>query len=140
MVSNGVKVFSYRFPLTLDRLLTYVDSRLQQVLYVPFSNPRWQDGNFPLQDSNGTNLVDPWSQTGRDSTPWDREFYLILSLAVGGTNSYFPDNMGGKPWVDASSRAMYDFWQAKDKWYPTWGPGLGRALQIKSVKMWQQCD
>jgi hypothetical protein len=35
---------------------------------------------------------------------------------------------------------MYDFWQAKDKWFPTWGEGLGKALQIKSVKMWQQCD
>jgi hypothetical protein len=61
-------------------------------------------------------------------------------LAVGGTNSYFPDNMGNKPWVDASPKAMYDFWQAKDKWFPTWGEGLGKALQIKSVKMWQQCD
>jgi hypothetical protein len=120
--------------------LTYVDSQLQQVLYVPFKGPRWQEGNFPLQDANGTNLVDPWSQTGQDSTPFDQDFYLILSLAVGGTNSYFPDNMDNKPWVDASPRAMYDFWQAKDTWLPTWGEGLQRALQIKSVKMWQQCD
>jgi hypothetical protein len=139
-VLNGVKVFPLLIFLTLDRLLTYVDSRLQQVLYAPFSKPRWQDGNFPLQDANGTNLVDPWSQTGRDSTPFDQDFYLILSLAVGGTNSYFPDSMGGKPWVDASPRAMYDFWQAKDKWLPTWGDGVERALQIKNVKMYQQCD
>jgi hypothetical protein len=126
--------------LTSDRLLTYIDSRLQQVLYVPFTSYRWQDGNFPLQDSNGTTLVDPWSQTGRYSTPFDQEFYLILNLAVGGTNGYFPDNMASKPWVDASPRAMYDFWQAKEKWLPTWGEGLSKALQIKSVKMYQQCD
>jgi hypothetical protein len=126
--------------LTIDRILTYVDSRLQQVLYVPFNKPRWQLGQFPLQDANMTTLVDPWSQTGRYSTPFDQDFYLILSLAVGGTNSYFPDNMDNKPWVDASTRAMYDFWQAKDKWLPTWGEGLNRALQVKSVKMWQQCD
>jgi|SRR5579859_1721463 len=94
--------------LTPDRLLTYIDSRLQQVLYVPFNKPRWQLGNFPLQDANGTSLVDPWSQTNPKSTPFDQEFYLILSLAVGGTNSYFPDAMGNKPWVDASPRAMYD--------------------------------
>ena len=141
MGSNGVKVCCNWITLLIsDRLLTYVDSRLQQVLYVPFKDPRWNIGNFPLQSANGTSLVDPWSQTGRKSTPFDQEFYLILSLAIGGTNSYFPENLGSKPWVDASPRAMYEFWQAKDKWLPTWGEGLGRAFQVKSVKMWQQCD
>jgi hypothetical protein len=126
--------------IILDRLLTYVDSQLLQILYVPFKEPRWLLGNFPLQGPNGTTLVDPWSQTGHGSTPFDQEFYLILSLAVGGTNGYFPDNMAAKPWVDASPTAMYEFWQAKDQWLPTWGAGLDRAFQVKSVKMWQQCD
>jgi hypothetical protein len=120
--------------------LTYVDSRLQQVLFVPFKEHRWKAGDFPLQDINGTNLVDPWSQTGHYATPFDQDFYLIISLAVGGTNHFFSDNEDEKPWVDASPRAMYDFWQAKDKWLPTWGEGLGRAFQVRSVKMWQQCD
>jgi hypothetical protein len=33
-------------------------------------------------------------------------FYLILDVAVGGTNGFFPDNVGGKPWVDSSLTAM----------------------------------
>lgn len=33
-------------------------------------------------------------------------FYLIMNIAVGGTNGFFPDGMGGKPWQDSSSTAM----------------------------------
>ena len=32
---------------------------------------------------------DPWSQTGRENTPFDQSFYLILNVAVGGTGGYF---------------------------------------------------
>ena len=118
-----------------NRLMTYVDAQLQSNLYVPFSQYRWPLGFFPLHDNNGSTIVDPWSQTGRFSTPWDQNFYLILSLAIGGTNGYFPDNMASKPWVDASDTAMWDFWAAKDTWYPSWQNGAN-ALQIKSVSMW----
>jgi hypothetical protein len=37
-------------------------------------------------------------------------FYLILDVAVGGTNGFFPDNVGGKPWVDSSLTAMSGKW------------------------------
>lgn len=117
-------------------LFTYIDTRLLQVLYVNFNQPLWQRGDFPLDDSNGTRLVDPWSQTGRDSTPFDQDFYLILNVAVGGTNGWFEDGKSGKPWVDASETAKLEFWQAKDDWYPTWEKD--GYMSIKSVKMWQQ--
>ena len=29
-------------------------------------------------------------------------FYLIINLSAGGTSGWFPDNVGGKPWIDAS--------------------------------------
>jgi hypothetical protein len=48
-------------------------------------------------------------------------FYLILNLAVGGTNGWFPDNAGNKPWLDNSKTAMRDFANAQNSWYPTWG-------------------
>lgn len=48
-------------------------------------------------------------------------FYLILDLAVGGTSGWFPDNVGGKPWLDGSNTAMSDFVSAQDQWYSTWG-------------------
>jgi beta-glucanase (GH16 family) len=119
-------------------LFTYVDTRLLQVLYTNFNQPLWQRGNFPLSDSNGTRFVDPWSQTGRMSTPFDHDFYLILNIAVGGTNGWFKDGASGKPWVDASPSAKKDFWNARKQWYPTWKDG-GRMV-IDSVKMWQQVN
>ncbi|KAI1618662.1 concanavalin A-like lectin/glucanase domain-containing protein [Exophiala viscosa] len=119
-------------------LYTYLDSRLLQVLYNRFDIPFWQRGNFALSYSNGTSTVDPWSETGNDATPFDQEFYLILNVAVGGTNGWFTDGEDGKPWVDASPTAKRDFWTAKNSWYPTWQNKNGNALQVKSVKMWQQ--
>lgn len=38
--------------------------------------------------------MDPWSRTGLPNTPFDQEFYLILDVAVGGTNGYFEDGIG----------------------------------------------
>lgn len=117
-------------------VFSYIDTRLLQALYVGFNAPFWQRGHFPPAEANGTQLVDPWSQTGRDSTPFDQSFYLILNVAVGGTNGWFEDGVEGKPWVDASPTAMKDFWNAKEEWWPTW-QGLGQ-MEVKSVKMWQQ--
>lgn len=118
-------------------LFTYVDSRLLQVLYTNFDKPMWQRGNFPTVSANGTRIQDVWSQTGRDNTPFDQRFYLILNVAVGGTNGWFEDGKGGKPWLDGSANAKKDFWNAQDQWFPTW---TKPELEVKKVDMWQQCD
>ena len=117
-------------------LFTYINTRLLQVLYSNFNEPLWQRGNFPLSDSNGTSLVDPWSQTGNDATPFDQDFYLILNVAVGGTNGWFEDGKSGKPWVDQSPTAKKDFWNAKNQWMPTWEKN--GQMTVSSVKIWQQ--
>jgi hypothetical protein len=49
----------------------------------------WKRGNFANLFVNGSAEPDPWSQTGRYNTPFDQPFYLILNVAVGGTNGYF---------------------------------------------------
>ncbi|KAI1162935.1 concanavalin A-like lectin/glucanase domain-containing protein [Nemania serpens] len=118
-------------------LFTYVNSRLLQVLYTNFDEPLWDRGNFPAANSNGTRLVDVWSQTGRDNTPFDKKFYLILNVAVGGTNGWFQDSKSSKPWLDSSPNAKKDFWNAQDTWLPTW---KSPAMEVKKVSMWQQCD
>ncbi|KAI4163598.1 MAG: hypothetical protein LQ342_002871 [Letrouitia transgressa] len=117
-------------------LFTYIDTRLLQVLYTNFDQSLWQRGQFPLSDSNGTRLVDPWSQTGNKATPFDQEFYLILNVAVGSTNGWFKDGASGKPWVDQSLTARKDFWDAQDQWYPTWEKN-GEMI-VTSVKIWQE--
>jgi len=114
-------------------LFTYVDNRLLQVSYIAFDQPLWERGQFPLSDDNGTRLINPWSATGRFSTPFDQEFYLILNVAVGGTNGWFQDGHSGKPWVDASPSARVDFWNSRHDWHRTWGNDA--RMLVKSVKV-----
>ena len=117
-------------------IFTYIGTRLLQVMYVQFTKPFWNKGNFPPSDANGTRLVNPWAKTGRDNTPFDEDFYLIINLAVGGTNGWFDDGVNGKPWVDASPTAKRDFWNARSQWLPTWEKN--GQMTVKSVKMFQQ--
>ncbi|KAK1758048.1 glycoside hydrolase [Echria macrotheca] len=118
-------------------LFTYINSRLLQVLYVNFDSPLWDRGNFPDVNSNGTRMENPWAEGGQYNTPFDQQFFLILNLAVGGTNGWFEDGKNGKPWLNRSPNAKKDFWQAKDKWFPTW---TQPQMEVSKVMMWQQCD
>lgn len=118
-------------------LFTYVDTRLLQVSYNTFRKPFWKQGGFPVATPEGIRLVDPWTQTGRPQTPFDQDFYLIINVAVGGSNGWFQDGRDGKPWVDASPTARTDFWNARNKWLPTWEKS-GEML-VDRVQMWQQC-
>ncbi|MCJ1476200.1 hypothetical protein MMC13_004866 [Lambiella insularis] len=117
-------------------IFTYIDTRLLQVLYTNFNEPLWSQGNFALSDSNGTAIVNPWGQTGRDQTPFDQDFYLILNVAVGGTNGWFQDGASGKPWVDNDPSAKKAFWNARSQWLPTWQDN--GQMKVTKVKMWQQ--
>ena len=117
-------------------IFTYVDTRLLQVLYFNFDGDLYARGQFPLSDSNGSTLVDNWSQTGNPATPFDQDFYLILNVAVGSTNGWFPDGTDAKPWVDASPTAPKDFWTSRNQWYPTWQDN--GQMTVSNVKIWQQ--
>lgn len=132
--SSGFHIFGVEW--NEKYMFTYIDTRLLQVMYVGFSRPFWSKGNFPASDANGTKLTNPWAYTGRENTPFDEDFYLIINVAVGGTNGWFDDGVAGKPWIDASATAKRDFWNARSQWYPTWEKN-GEMI-VKSVKMWQQ--
>lgn len=122
-------------------LFTYVDNRLLQVLYSNFDEPLYERGAFGVTDSNATKVLDKWEQTGHNQAPFDQEFYLIINVAVGGTNGWFADGASGKPWVDSSTTAKSDFWNAQDQWYPTWTANNNQGqMEVSSVKIWQQND
>ena len=56
-------------------------------------------------------------------------------MAVGGTNNYFPDGVGGKPWKDNDTHAVNSFWNKRVQWQSTWS-GEDTALKIEYVKVW----
>lgn len=133
---------TYALEWTEDFLRIYVDSRLHTLLDMRFNMPFFQRGNFPEVIYNGssrTPLRNPWIN-GTSATPFDQEFYLILNVAVGSTNGWFPEGQGDKPWLDHAANPMRDFLKNIKQWYPTWPANAeDRALVVDYVKMWKHC-
>lgn len=75
-------------------IYTYFESRLTQVLYTHFYTKKtlWERGEFASQSENNTLATDPWkdSNSTTGNAPFDQEFYLILNVAVGSKNGWFP--------------------------------------------------
>ncbi|KAG2148914.1 glycoside hydrolase family 16 protein [Suillus clintonianus] len=138
----GEDFHTYTLEWTESFLRIYVDTRLHYMLELSFNEPFFTRGDFPSVVENGTQpivLQNPWVN-GTNATPFDQPFYLILNLAVGGTNGWFPDNAGSKPWLDNSKTAMLQFTEAQDTWYPTWGSdGESSSFIVDYVKMWEIC-
>ena len=62
--SKGYHTFGIEW--SKDYLFTYLDSRLQQVLYMNFrgSKTLWDRGDFASKVDNGVLLQNPWNTTG----------------------------------------------------------------------------
>lgn len=134
------KFHTYGLEWDSKYIKTYVDGRLTQVLYRKFSETFWSLGEFSATYDNGTYITDPWP-VNNNIAPFDQEFYLILNVAVGGTNGFFPDNEGNKPWSNTqTSAAPSSFWSSVATWYPSWGTKKNRALIVDSVKIYKICD
>ncbi|CAG4962880.1 unnamed protein product [Colias eurytheme] len=66
--------------------------------------------------------------TGTSMAPFDDYFYTTLGVSAGGI-SEFPDGIytsGSrlKPWRNRGRKAMLNFWQDMDAWWPTWSQPL----------------
>ncbi|KAF4610231.1 hypothetical protein D9613_010576 [Agrocybe pediades] len=123
---------TYTMEWTEDFMRFSVDSKLHAMLLTQTKssgkkNNYWDKAGFPQTARNGSDpqlsvVENPYS--GKDgvtrAAPFDRPFYLVVDLAVGGTSGWFPDNVGGKMWFDGSNTAMRDFAKAQDEWSKTW--------------------
>lgn len=114
-----------------NEIYTYIDDDSQRVMQVDITESFWSKGGW-----GSSSFDNPWKGQPINA-PFDQEFYLIFNLAVGGTNGYFPDGVGGKPWSDKSSTAFMEFNNALPSVIQTWGAGNEAALQIRSVNVWQ---
>lgn len=141
--SNYNQAFhTYALEWSEEFMRIYVDNRLQHLLYLKFDIPFFERGDFPAAVSNASQeiiLANPWAASG-NSAPFDQSFYLILDVAVGGTNGWWPDGAGKKPWLNGALNAMEQFALAQDQWYPTWpADDDDRAMIVDYVKMWELC-
>jgi hypothetical protein len=108
------------------------DDETGVVLNVAINETFWERGGW----SSNPSLDNPWVDSPNANAPFDQRMYLIMNIAVGGTNGYFPDGQDGKPWSDTSPNAMDSFWSAVGQWYPTWQAG-GAEMVVDSVRVWQ---
>ncbi|CAH1786670.1 unnamed protein product [Owenia fusiformis] len=113
----------------------------EQILKVdPGPGGFWKFGEFDTRTPGSDN---PW-RNGTRMAPFDKEMYLIINVAVGGT-AYFPDaaqnSPSAKPWSNKSPTASLDFWNAKAQWYPTWNAdknnGESAAMKVNYIKVWK---
>ncbi|XP_053602963.1 beta-1,3-glucan-binding protein-like isoform X2 [Plodia interpunctella] len=98
----------------------------------------WEYGGF----NSNPGVLNPW-RFGSKMAPFDQKFYIIMNVAIGGTNGFFPDgvfNPTPKPWSNTSPQAATDFWNAQGNWLPTWNlnvnDGQDSSLQVDYVRVW----
>lgn len=92
-------------------LYTYIDNPTNRVLTVNHGEQSyWDRGEFQSQKPYYFN---PWSTSKNKCAPFDKQYYLILNVAVGGTGGYWPDGKGGKPWSNTSPHAVNEFYDAQ---------------------------
>ena len=128
---------NYRMEWNEHGIKTFIDNT--PVLDFNFDQDMFDKGGFPQS------VFNPWqyeTPAKRKIAPFDQNFFLVLNVAVGGTNGYFPDGQCGKPWSNTSPTAVNEFYNAKAQWYPTWNyPAThDSAMQIRSVKVTQTDD
>ncbi|KAJ8073522.1 hypothetical protein PM082_011798 [Marasmius tenuissimus] len=138
---------TYTLEWTPKFMRMFIDSRLHASMDIATTKKKesfWTRGSFPATAPDGPagaqvvveNVWEKWG--GGYNAPFDQDFYLLISLAAGGTSGWFPDNLGGKPWADGSVNAMYNFAKAEGDWSKTWPQSEDdRAFRIDSVKMWK---
>jgi len=117
-------------------MYTYLDNDSNRLVEVNFEDKSmWELGQF-----DELNYHNPWEGRG-NSAPFDQKFYLVMNVAVGGTNNYWKDGLSNKPWTSTDQDAPKKFWEARAEWLPSWQQdvenGENAALQVDWVKVWQ---
>ncbi|CAG7837763.1 unnamed protein product [Allacma fusca] len=125
----------FQYEWTPEQMTFSIDNEVLKVISPPKDGGMYKWGGF-----KGHNIWE--NATNPQVAPFDQFFYFIINVAVGGQRGYFNENHVNipfdnvKPWKnsDTLEQAMLDFWNAKDKWYPTW-EGTS-AMQLDYIKVW----
>lgn len=122
----------YEMEWTPDAFTFRVDGQEVGNVVIP-EGGFWELGEFSTEWPGTAN---PWEGQAKNA-PFDKDFYLILNVAVGGINYFADENINlpyPKPWSNQSPQAAFDFYSAKDMWYPTW-QGEAAAMQVDYVRV-----
>lgn len=138
---------TYTLEWTPQRLLFYIDTPLYVMQSITFRHGPFSDGIETVLDSLGKPIYNPWSASPLKAAPFDQEFYLILNVAVGSYNGWFPDDSVLNPAYSSSGgtggesyEAVHRFWESQHQWYPTWPSDLSRGMAIDWIRMSELVD
>lgn len=130
---------TYAMEWTPQGIHMYIDNPLYKMYSIDFKDGPFVTAQLPLLDEHGGVMDNPWRVSPLKAAPLDQTFYVVINVAVGGVNGWFPDDVvvnapysyshGGQPY-----QAMRDFWEAQHQWYPSWPQGLDRAMAIDWVR------
>ncbi|XP_047026780.1 beta-1,3-glucan-binding protein-like [Helicoverpa zea] len=90
------------------------------------------EGFYKTATDNQVAAAAQWLK-GTTIAPFDDMFYISLGLNVGGVHE-FPD-ADNKPWKNRATKAMLNFWNAREQWYSTWYDDTS-ALQVDYVRVY----
>ncbi|GJN90637.1 hypothetical protein Rhopal_003649-T1 [Rhodotorula paludigena] len=137
------KYYEFGMDWTPRSVTIWVNSRVRISFRYGFGRKFWDLGKFGYSYANGTIIGNPWqSAENQHIAPFDKPFYLRISLQAGGTDGYWMDSLPNKPWRNSDSRpqAMQRFLDYLSVWMPTWPSGdkiRDRGLAIDSIKLYQ---
>ena len=85
---------TYGMEWSETHFFTWVDDRVWRVVHTGFGasygGNLYQRAGFPNMWINGQLPPDIWAMSGKDNTPFDQPFHLIINLSVGASNGFFP--------------------------------------------------
>jgi beta-glucanase (GH16 family) len=123
---------NYRLRWTADQIQFFYDNTL--VGTVSAGNGFWERGGFA-----NSGWVNPWANATL-MAPFDRPFFIIMNLAVGGVNFFsddFENRPHRKPWHNNSPHAPRDFWRERSNWESTWNRDTDDShMQVDYVRVW----
>ncbi|CCG81819.1 Predicted protein [Taphrina deformans PYCC 5710] len=138
---------TYTLEWTPQRLLFYIDSPLYVMQSITFRKGPFDGGIDSVLDSLGTPVPNPWSSSPLKAAPFDQHFYLILNVAVGSYNGWFPEDNSDNPAYSTAHgtggqpyEAVHDFWKSQHQWYPTWPTDLTRGMAVDWIRMSELVD
>ncbi|KAH9638579.1 hypothetical protein HF086_000980 [Spodoptera exigua] len=93
----------------------------------------WRPGTISLfVDGEQYGAITPPAE-GFYKTASENNFYVSIGLNVGGVHEFA--DTPNKPWTNRATKAMLNFWNARDQWYSTWYDDSS-ALEVDYVRVY----
>lgn len=90
------------------------------------------EGFYKTASENNVAAASQWLK-GTIMAPFDDMFFVSLGLNVGGVHEFA--DAPNKPWTNRATKAMLNFWNARDQWYSTWYDDSS-ALEVDYVRVY----